>query len=70
MSSLIESMMKRALSKTEGKANMKIWTDCFLKMYQSELKELSKINGGKNIKSIPRGSMEDISSIDLPIMPK
>ena len=39
-------------------------------MYQSELKELSKINGGKNIKSIPRGSMEDISSIDLPIMPK
>ena len=39
-------------------------------MYQSELKELSKISGGKNMRRIPRGSMDDIYSIDLPMMPK
>lgn len=31
-------MMMTALTRTEGKARMKIWTACFLKMYQSELK--------------------------------
>lgn len=38
-------------------------------MYQSELNELSKINGGKNINKIERGSIYDIVLIDYPITP-
>ena len=36
----IDSIINRALNKTDGKARIKICTDCFLKIYQSELKEL------------------------------
>ncbi len=39
-------------------------------MYQSELKELSKIKGGKKMISILLGSIVDISSIESPISPK
>jgi len=40
------------------------------KTYQSELKELSKMRGGKNINRIPLGSMPDVASIESPIIPR
>lgn len=55
---------------TQGKARIKIWDACFRKTYQSELKELSKINGGKKISKIPRGSMPEVAFIESPTMPK
>lgn len=48
---------------------MNICTDCFLKMYQSEFNELSKIKGGKKINKIPLGSVLDIYWMDSPMMP-
>ena len=48
---------------------MNIWVACFRNMYQSELKPLSNIKGGRNINSIPRGSIFDIVFIDYPIIP-
>lgn len=69
MTTLIESIMTKALTNTAGKANMKICIDCFLKIYQSELKELSKIRGGRKMSRIPRGSIDDICLIDYPIIP-
>jgi hypothetical protein len=54
-------MMIRALTNTDGKARMKICTACFLKTYQSELKELSKIRGGKKMRRMPRGSMPEVA---------
>ena len=65
----IENMMMRAPTSTAGKANINIWMDCFLKIYQSELNELSKIRGGKNINSIDLGSIKEIFLIDYPMMP-
>jgi hypothetical protein len=62
-------MMVNALTKTAGKARINIWMDCFLKMYQSELNELSKIRGGRKISKISRGSIFDICLIDYPMMP-
>lgn len=38
-------------------------------MYQSELKEDSKIRGGKKMRRMPLGSIEDISLMDSPMMP-
>lgn len=70
MTVLIDSMMIRALISTEGKAKMKICTACFLKTYQSELNELSKISGGRKINNIPLGSMPEVASIESPMMPK
>lgn len=67
---LMDIIMMNALISTEGKAKMKICTACFLKTYQSELKELSKISGGRKIKRIPRGSIPDVAYIESPIMPK
>lgn len=69
MTNLIESMIMKALTKTEGKAKMKICTACFLKTYQSELKELSKMSGGRKIKRIPLGSMPEVASIESPMIP-
>lgn len=66
---LIENMIIRAPTNTAGKASMNICTDCFLKMYQSELKELSKISGGKKMSKMPCGSIEEICLIDYPITP-
>lgn len=66
---LIEIMIIKALISTDGNAKIKICTACFLKTYQSELKELSKIRGGKKIKRMPRGSMPEVASIESPIMP-
>lgn len=57
-------IIRIALTNTDGKAKMKIWTDCFLKMYQSELNAPSKISGGKKMISIPLGSMSDMVMMD------
>ena len=62
--------MMKALTSTEGKARINICTACFLKTYQSELNELSKIRGGKKMRRIPRGSMPEVAYIESPIMPK
>lgn len=70
MTVLIETMMMSALISTEGKAKIKICTACFLKTYQSELNELSKISGGRKINKIPRGSIPEVASIESPMMPK
>lgn len=40
MISLIEHIKIKAPITTQGKAKIKICADCFLKTYQSELKEL------------------------------
>lgn len=61
--------MMRAPTSTAGNASINICTDCFLKMYQSELKELSKMRGGRKISNMPCGSMDDICLIDYPMMP-
>ncbi len=61
--------MIRAPTSTAGKARIKIWTDCFLNIYQSELKELSNMSGGRNIKSIPCGFISEICLIDSPMTP-
>lgn len=61
--------MNRALSKTEGKAKINIWYDCFLNIYQSELNAPSKIKGGRNISNIPLGFIYDIVFIDSPMTP-
>lgn len=60
----------KALTKTDGKAKMKIWTDCFLKMYQSELKAPSKISGGKKMRSIPLGSISEMVVMESPMTPR
>ena len=67
---LTENMINRALMRTAGNARINIWIDCFLKMYQSELKELSKMRGGRKMSKIPLGSMDDICLIELPTMPR
>ena len=67
---LIEHIIIKAPMSTQGKAKMKIWADCFLKTYQSELKELSKMSGGKKISNIPLGSMPDVAFIESPTIPK
>ena len=67
---LIENMIAKAPTRTQGKAKMKICADCLLKTYQSELKELSKIRGGKNIRRIPLGSIPDVASIESPMIPR
>lgn len=64
------NIIAKALTNTEGNAKMNIWTDCFLKIYQSELNAPSKINGGKKISKIPRGSIYEIVMIDSPMTPK
>jgi hypothetical protein len=64
------NIIAKALTNTEGNARINICTDCFLKMYQSELNAPSKINGGKNISKIPRGSIYEIVMIDSPTTPK
>ena len=63
-------MIAMALTKTEGNARMNIWTDCFLKMYQSELNAPSKINGGRKISRIPLGSISEMVMIESPITPR
>ena len=62
--------MSSALTKTEGNAKMNICTDCFLKMYQSELKAPSKISGGKKRRRIPLGSIYEIVMMDSPMTPR
>jgi len=69
MINFIDIIMISALTNTDGKARINIWDACFLNTYQSELKELSNIKGGRNISNIPRGSMLDIVYIELPIIP-
>jgi hypothetical protein len=64
------NMMINALIKTEGKAKMKIWTACFLKMYQSELKAPSKMRGGKKMSRMPLGSISEIVMMDSPMTPR
>jgi hypothetical protein len=58
------NMMRNALTSTEGKAKMKIWTACFLKMYQSELNAPSKMRGGKKMSRMPLGSISEIVMMD------
>lgn len=66
----MEVIMNKALRKTEGNARIRIWIDCFLKMYQSALKALSKINGGKKINKMLWGFIFDTATIDYPRIPK
>jgi len=70
MTSLIDSMIMSAPTNTQGKAKIKICPACFLKTYQSELKELSKMSGGKKMRRIPRGSMPDVAVIESPTIPR
>jgi hypothetical protein len=63
-------MIKKALINTEGKANIKIWVACFLKMYQSELKAPSKIKGGKKIRRMPCGLISEMIVMDYPMIPR
>ncbi len=70
MMNLRLNMMTKALTKTEGNARMKICTDCLRKMYQSELKAPSKINGGRKMMRIPRGSICEMAMIDSPMTPR
>lgn len=64
------NMIKNALTKTDGKAKIKIWTDCFLKMYQSELKAPQKMSGGKKMRRIPLGSIYEMAIMESPITPR
>lgn len=64
------NIIMKALTKTDGKAKIKIWTDCFLKMYQSELKAPSKMSGGKKIRSIPLGSIYEMVIMESPMTPR
>lgn len=66
----MQSITTNALTNTEGKARIKICPTCFLNTYQSELKELSKISGGKNMRRIPLGSIPEVASIESPIIPR
>lgn len=58
---LIDIMMMKALMSTDGKARMKICEACLRKTYQSELKELSKMSGGRKIRRIPLGSIPEVA---------
>lgn len=69
MMDFIQNMMMSAPTSTAGKAKIKIWTDCFLKMYQSELNELSKMSGGKNINKIEWGFIVEMYFNDYPKIP-
>lgn len=70
MTSLIEHIKTNAPIITQGKAKIKICADCFLKTYQSELNELSKMRGGRKIRSIPLGSISDVASNESPMIPR
>lgn len=62
-------MISDAPKSTAGKANIKICVDCFRNMYQSELKPLSNINGGKKIIRMPLGFILAIVVSDYPKIP-
>lgn len=61
--------MSEAPMSTAGKARMKIWVACFLKMYQSELNPLSKISGGRKISRMLLGSILAMVLMDSPMTP-
>ena len=60
MITLIEINIKKALAKTLGKANVRIYPDCFLNACQSQLKPPSKIKVGRKIINRPFGSISFI----------